>query len=89
MNFRPTAQCRKLPSYIALLGEILPLNYLTDGDIDLALQHMLERGAPLESMPVTQYGRRAAVASYIKMEQIRPISPGSHVPTPFEPSQPR
>ena len=89
MTFRPTAKCTALPDRLRVGPPPKPCPELSDTDIDDALSFMLAHGADMALLPLTQYGRRTAVAAYLAYEAIKPVNFGTEPPAPFVPSPPR
>ena len=68
MPFIPTSRC---PIYFNTnypAHQEFPCVHLSNEEIDLALQEMLNKGVTESEIPKSQYGRRVAVMYYLKGE---------------------
>lgn len=89
MQFVPTADLPKYPDTWRGHRPEMPLPHYTDADIDQGIAFILAKGATINDIPTSQLGRRVALATYIALEQGKPIDQHTVVPTPFKAGQPR
>lgn len=89
MEFRPTKDCKKFPDTWRGLRPEMPCSYISNEEVDQAIEHILAKGASHNDIPTSQYGRRVAVMTYLQLEAGQPITYGVSVPTPYKAGQPR
>ena len=89
MTFKATRLCPILPDHLSRSTTPKPVPEVDDDTIDTFLQAMIDLGAPRDLVPLTKYGRRTAVAAFLRYNAIQPVGFGHQPWTPANPTQPR
>jgi len=89
MSYLRTADCPPFPDTWRGRRAELPVSHMTDEEIDHAIELILRKGATIHDIPTSQYGRRVAVQTFMKLEEGAPFREEDVQYWGFTPGQPR